>query len=99
MSLINQVLQDLEKRHASDSELKSLPAYVRAVPGRPRSPVRMYAVVAIVSAILIAVALLFYGSRRAQENEAAQILHKPKAEPLAAPVSVPKLSVAPPLAE
>ena len=99
MSLINQVLQDLEKRHASESELKSLPAYVRAVPGRPRSPVRMYGVVAIVSAILIAVALFIYGSRRAQENNAAQILPKPTAEPLAALVPAPKLSVAPPLAE
>ncbi len=99
MSLINQVLQDLEKRHASESELQSLPAYVRAVPGRPRSPVRMYVVVAIVSAILIAVALFIYGSRRAQENDAAHIVRKPTAEPLAAPVSAPKLSVAPPLAE
>ena len=99
MSLINQVLQDLEKRHASESELQSLPAYVRAVPGRLRSPVRMYVVVAIVSAILIAVALFIYGSRRAQENDAAHIVRKPTAEPLAAPVSAPKLSVAPPLAE
>ncbi len=99
MSLINQVLQDLEKRHASESELQSVPAYVRAVPGRPRSPVRMYVVVAIVSAILIAVALFIYGNRRAQENDAAHIVRKPTTEPLAAPVSAPKLSVAPPLAE
>ena len=98
MSLINQVLQDLEKRHASESDLKSLPAYVRAVPGRPRSPVRMYVVAAIISAILIAVALLILGSRRAQENDAAQILSKPMAEPLAAPVPAPKLSVAAPVA-
>jgi MSHA biogenesis protein MshN len=36
MSLINQVLQDLEKRHASEPELKSLPPHVRAVPEGPR---------------------------------------------------------------
>ena len=98
MSLINQVLQDLEKRHASEYDLKSLPAYVRAVPGRPRSPVRMYVVAAIISAIFIAVALLILGSRRAQENDAAQILSKPMAEPLAAPVPAPKLPVAAPVA-
>jgi MSHA biogenesis protein MshN len=34
MSLINQVLQDLEKRHASDPEIRSLPPHVRAVPTR-----------------------------------------------------------------
>lgn len=42
MSLINQVLQELEKRHASEPELKSLPPHVRAVPRVPpgmRTPV------------------------------------------------------------
>ena len=98
MSLINQVLQDLEKRHASESELQFLPAYVRAVPGRPRPPVRTYVAVAIISAIIIALAMLIYGSRRSQENDAAPSLPKPKAEPLAAPVQAPKLSVAAPVA-
>jgi MSHA biogenesis protein MshN len=99
MSLINQVLQDLEKRHASESELNSLPPYVRAVPGRPRSPVRMYVVAAILVAVLIAVAFFIYSSRRAPEKDAPQIVSKPIAAPLPAPVSAPKSPVAPPVAE
>ncbi len=99
MSLINQVLQDLEKRHASESELNSLPPYVRAVPGRPRSPVRMYVVAAIFVAVLIAVAFFIYSSRRAPEKDAPQIVSKPIAVPLPAPVSAPKSPVAPPVAE
>ncbi|HWR87961.1 MAG TPA: hypothetical protein VN277_06035, partial [Acidiferrobacterales bacterium] len=97
MSLINQVLQDLEKRHASESELNSLPPYVRAVPGRPRSPVRMYVVAAILVAVVIAVAFFIYSSRRAPEKDAPQIVSKPIAAPLPAPVSAPKSPVAPPV--
>jgi MSHA biogenesis protein MshN len=99
MSLINEVLQDLEKRHASESELRTLPPYVRAVPGRPRSPVRMYVVAAILVAVLIAGAFFIYSSRRAPENDALQIVSKPIAVLLPAPVSAPKLAVAPPVAE
>jgi MSHA biogenesis protein MshN len=95
MSLINQVLQDLEKRHASESELKSLPPYVRAVPGRPRSPVRAYVVAATFVAVLIAVSLFIYDGRRAPENDAPQIVVKPILAPLPAPVSVAKPPVAP----
>ena len=99
MSLINQVLQDLEKRHASESELKSLPPYVRAVRRRPRSPVWTYLVAAILMAVLIAMAFFIYSSRRAAENDAPQIVSKPIAVPLPAPVSAPKLPVVPPVAE
>jgi MSHA biogenesis protein MshN len=99
MSLINQVLQDLEKRHASESDLNSLPRYVRAVPGRQRSPVRMYVVAAILVVVLAAVAFFIYSSRRAPENDAQLIVSKPIAVPLPAPVSAPKLPVAPPVAE
>ncbi len=99
MSLINQVLQDLEKRHASESELKSLPPYVRAVRRRPRSPVWTYLVAAILMAVLIAMAFFIYSSRRAAENDAPQIVSKPIAVPLPAPVSAPRLPVVPPVAE
>ncbi len=98
MSLINQVLQDLEKRHASESELNSLPPFVRAV-GRPRSPVRAYVVAAIAAAVLVAVVFFTYGSRRAVENDAPQIISKPVAQPLPAPGLAPKLPDAPPVAE
>lgn len=99
MSLINQVLQDLEKRHASESELKSLPPHVRAVRGRRRSPVRTYVVAAILMGVVIAVAFFIYSSRRAPENDAPQIVSTPIAVPLPAPVSAPKVPVAPPEAE
>jgi MSHA biogenesis protein MshN len=99
MSLINQVLQDLEKRHASESELNSLPPYVRAVTGRPRSPVRMYVVAAVLVAALVAVSFFIYSSRRGPENDAAQFVSKPIAAPMPAPVSAPKPPVAPPVAE
>ena len=99
MSLINQVLQDLEKRHASESELKSLPPYVRAVRRRPRSPVWTFLVAAILMAVLIAMAFFIYSSRRAAENDAPQIVSKPIAVPLPAPVSAPKLPILPPVAE
>jgi MSHA biogenesis protein MshN len=98
MSLINQVLQDLEKRHASESELKSLPPYVRAVPGRPRSPVRTYIVAALFVAVLIAGSLFIYSSRRAPENDAPQVVSKPIAVPLPAAVFVPKPPVVPQVA-
>lgn len=98
MSLINQVLQDLEKRHASESELNALPHHVRAV-GRPRSPIRAYVVAVFAAAVLVAVVFFIYGSRRAMENDAPQIVSKPIAQPLPAPVLAPKLPDAPPVAE
>lgn len=98
MSLINQVLQDLEKRHASESELKSLPPYVRAVPGRPRSPVRSYLVAAIFVGLIVAIAFFIYSSRRAPENDVPQIVVKPVVEPLPGPVSVPKPPASPQMA-
>ena len=98
MSLINQVLQDLEKRHASETELKSLPPYVRAVPGRSRSPVQTYFVTAIVVALIIAAAFFFYGERRAAQTDARQIASKPIVVPLPAPVTAPTPPEAPPVA-
>lgn len=98
MSLINEVLQDLEKRHASESELKTLPPYVRSVPDRPQTPIRMYVVAAALMAALIAVTFFIAGSRRAPEDNAQKIVAKPIAVPSPAPVPAPEVPVAPPLA-
>lgn len=62
MSLINQVLQDLEKRHASEPELKSLPPHVRTVAGRAqRSSVAMIAAAIAVVAVIALAAILYFG--------------------------------------
>jgi MSHA biogenesis protein MshN len=63
VSLINQVLQDLEKRHASEPELKSLPPHVRAVAGagwRPSSSLIAIGVI-ILGVAAIAAAVYFGG--------------------------------------
>ena len=98
MSLINQVLLDLEKRHASESELKSLPPYVRAVPGRPQSTNRSYAVAAIVVIVLAATAVIIYGSSHVPGNDASQIISKPTVPPAADPVPPATLAGAAPSA-
>ncbi|MFN0039751.1 MAG: tetratricopeptide repeat protein [Burkholderiales bacterium] len=59
MSLINQVLQDLEKRHASGPALKSLPPQVRAVPAFSGNGGRK-AVLVIVLALVAALAWIIY---------------------------------------
>jgi MSHA biogenesis protein MshN len=99
MSLINQVLLDLEKRHASESELKSLPPYVRAVPGRPQSAIRMYVAAAIVVMALVAIAVILYGGALAPGNDAPQIISRPTMLPTPDPVPAPKQAVAPPSAQ
>lgn len=61
MSLINQVLQDLERRHASEPELQALPPHVRAVPPARRGfPVAATLGVLLAGAVLAAA--FFYGS-------------------------------------
>ena len=99
MSLINQVLQDLEKRHASEPELKSLPPYVRAVQRRPQSAIRVLAVAAIVAAVLIAITFFIYSSGHVPGNDAPQIVSKPTSVPAPGPAPVPKQPVAAPIAE
>jgi MSHA biogenesis protein MshN len=58
MSLINQVLQELEKRHAADPGLTSLPPQVRAVRAGSPVVVRMLAVALIL--VLAAVGAFIY---------------------------------------
>ena len=99
MSLINQVLQDLEKRHASESELNSLPPYVRAVPGRPRSFVRVILVAATVALLTGAVAVFIYSRRHDPGNDAPPIIAKPIAIPVPDPTPAPSPVTKPSLAE
>ena len=87
MSLINEVLKNLEKRHASESELNSLPPYVRAVPGRPKSSVPLLAFVAIGVVALVAIAAYLFGGGLVPWNDSAQVVSKPIMSP--APVPVP----------
>ncbi len=87
MSLINDVLQGLEKRHASESELKTLPPYVRAVPDRPQShcpdvPGRRSTSWPFSSRW----SFLSLAAVRAPEDVARQIVPKPMAVPSPAPV-------------
>src|SRR4051812_7011527 len=59
MSLINQVLLDLEKRHAAESELP-LPAYVRVVPGRSQSRMPTFLFIGATLLVLIGIAAFVY---------------------------------------
>ena len=99
MSLINQVLQDLEKRHASESELNALPPYVRAVPGRPRSFVRAIVVLASVALLAVAVAALTYSRRQVPGDDAPPIIAKPIAIAVPDPAPAPTLAAKPSVAE
>ena len=95
MSLINDVLQDLEKRHASESELNTLPPYVRAVPDRPQPSIRMYVIGALVVVALVAVGYFISGSLRSPGDGAQQTVPRPIAEPLPAPVPTPPVAQPP----
>jgi MSHA biogenesis protein MshN len=102
MSLINQVLQDLEKRHASESELNSLPPHVRAVQGRPQSSTRTFSVAAIVIAALVlaAVAAYVYKKRSAPVIDSLPVVSTPAAlpvSPVPAATPEPKQTVAAPV--
>ena len=65
MSLINQVLQDLEKRHASGPELREMSPHLRPVGESPRRGYPLFtAVLVVVSIAAIAGALYFWNSSR-----------------------------------
>lgn len=68
MSLINQVLQDLEKRHASGAELSGLSPHVRPVAEVPRRRFPLFtAGLALVSVVAIAAALYLWDRSRTRE--------------------------------
>ena len=60
MSLINQVLQDLEKRHAADAELQTLPPFVRPVATRA-SGSRMFMLAGVFVLAVCAITAFMYG--------------------------------------
>ena len=86
MSLINQVLQDLEKRHASEPELKSLPPHVRAIPEGPRSAhVALFVAAALIVFAIIAAYLFFGGWLRHATSPTVAAVPAPTAPVSAAP--------------
>ena len=86
MSLINQVLQDLEKRHASEPELKSLPPHVRAIPEGPRSGhVALFVAAALIVFAIIAAYLFFGGWLRHATSPTVAAVPAPTAPVSAAP--------------
>lgn len=62
MSLINQLLADLEKRHASGPEMKALSPQVRALPGR--RPARRWPLLVLVGAAISAAAFVWFAFDR-----------------------------------
>lgn len=99
MSLINQVLQDLEKRHASEPELKSLPPHVRAVPEGPKSGgnAALFVTAALIVFAIVAAFLYFGGWLRPVSNlpVAAVVLPAAPASPAPAVVETKPAAPAP----
>lgn len=103
MSLINKVLQDLEKRHASAAELKTLPPNVRVVPVRLQSHARTYGVAVVLLLAITAVIFYLYGGRPDALNDAAApLVSAPARTQAPAAASVPPETgpsvIAPPVA-
>lgn len=87
MSLINQVLQDLEKRHATESEHNALPPHVRAVRGRRQSSVKPIVVVAwLIAAVVVAAVGFFLYGRQAPGSGAPPSVAVPAPVPVQEPV-------------
>lgn len=89
MSLINKVLQDLDKRHASAAELKTLPPNVRVVPVRVQSHARAYGVAVVLLLAIAAVIFYLYSGRRDAPNDAAPLASAPAATQAPAASSMP----------
>jgi len=100
MSLINQVLQDLEKRHASEPELQALPPHVRAVPDARPGFSAVNVIVAILALVAIIVAAFYFGGWM-RNTIPAQVATVPVAPPPAppAPAVVPLVKAPEPEAE
>jgi MSHA biogenesis protein MshN len=97
MSLINQVLQELEKRHAADPGLTSLPPQVRAVHAGSPAVVRMLAVALIL--VLAAVGAFVYHSGGwppvATTPKSLTLLPDPGKKQIPAQVPAPQATAAP----
>src|SRR3954471_15578313 len=78
MSLINQVLLDLEKRHAAESE-RPLPAYVRVVPGRGSSSIATSVLTGTALLVFIAIAAFVYYRSITNTSSTDVLLLNPRA--------------------
>jgi MSHA biogenesis protein MshN len=87
MSLINQVLQELEKRHAADPGLTSLPPQVRAVRAVPSTAMRMLAIALIL--VLAAVGAFVYLSGGWPPAATTQLAVTPVPNPVKKQISAP----------
>jgi MSHA biogenesis protein MshN len=92
MSLINQLLQDLERRRASGAEARALSPRVRALPGRSRRGPLMAAGLLAVAAV-VAIGLTYY-FRPSQSEPALLAATSPKRPP-EPPAASPAVPVAP----
>ncbi len=95
MSLINKVLQDLDKRHASAAELKTLPPNVRVVPVRVQSHARAYGVAVVLLLAIAAVIFYLYGGRRDAPNDAAPLASAPALTQAPATLAMPPAAAPP----
>ncbi len=97
MSLINQVLQDLEKRHASEPELKSLPPHVRAIPESPNSGgnAALFVTAALIVFAIVAAFLYFGGWLRPAPNPPVAAVAPQAATVVTAPAVVETKPAAP----
>jgi MSHA biogenesis protein MshN len=100
MSLINQVLQDLEKRHALDPDLKSLPPQVRVVSRTSKRGAYAVAWMLGVSAIVVVAGVLYFRnlSNKPVNTAPPPIVAAPSPPP-AAPLKPQPMPAAPPEAQ
>ncbi|HEX4984692.1 MAG TPA: tetratricopeptide repeat protein [Burkholderiales bacterium] len=100
MSLINQVLQDLEKRHASDVEMSALPPNVRTVAEpRTRVPLAVAVLAGAVALVAIGAAVFLQGERRAADAVATRMPVPPPATAVPAPADQASIAASAPAPE
>ncbi len=94
MSLINQMLQDLDTRRASERERSALPSYVRALPEGEKTPLSwwLYGVGAVMG--LAVIAWQVHGRYAASPENSSTTSQAPTTVPASASVKTPDASVA-----
>ena len=99
MSLINQVLLDLEKRHAAESE-HPLPAHVRVVAGRPQPRGTAFMILSATLLVFIAIAaFVYYRSTGISIADFALIGSRAASAPPSNPLPVQPTALSTPRAE